>query len=295
MKANSPVRARAIALALSALILSTSAHAASVTLGFSGTTTSTITDGTNYFGLGTSVAAGQNYTLSVTYDNSFGNVGNFPVPRSSGESRSSFSEVPPSFPGLGFPLSTEPVEKTPGPSHITSIGLTINGVLLNIAGAQFTDHFSITTTQRISDTRGPFGCVPPGQTVSFGCTFFDEQSYLGVDMNGTAANGSTIDARFLQGTTTRGTSGPFFPSVLPQITTTGSLSLLLLNDSKQAIASILALNAFGAAAVDTGGNGGGTGGGGGTSDVPVPTALPLFAAGLAALGGLSRRRKSKAA
>lgn len=268
--------------------LPSTADATSITMNFSGTTTGTITDNTNYFGFGNTIASGQNYSFVLTYDNTIGASGRPPLSQARGEYRVSASDESATFPGFGF-LTNVPVFGTPTApaSHITSLDLTLNGVTLTVAGDQFAQHVSATSTIILDDTRGPFGCVPPGQTVAFGCTSVFRQETLGASLKGLSSAGSQIDFLLSSSLFVNGTTGPFLPPLNFTPTIAGSLSLVLNGSSNQTIASIIALNAFGSLGAGTGG---GTGGG---TDVPIPAALPLFAAGLATLGSLARTRKKR--
>lgn len=252
-----------------AALLSVSAQAATVTLNFSGATTSAVTDTTNYFGLGTSINPGASFAMTVLYDDTVG----------SGSGSSGICGS-----GCNFRVverlsqTTDPAAFAFGPTHITSVALTINGVAANIATSQFTTHNSRTREDGFTDGR-VFGC--PGSNPVVGCTSATARDDKLVSITGDNGAGNSIALSFVYSFVRGGTfsSDPLFNTAGSSTSLSGSLALILLATDGSTLINLAGQDAFG---IQKGG-----------TDVPIPAALPLMLAGLVGLGGLSKARKKK--
>ncbi len=251
------VMSKALAtVAIAAFCIST-ANAATQTLNFAGNTTGTLTDATNYFGLGTTVGAGQTFQFNVTYDESIivpttGQIG----PLSSN----------------GFIFVQSKASQSPGPQYLTSMELILGGTALSIDPSQFTQHNTNTLLSRSNLSRR-YDCGPSFPSLS--CVASSSDLTQRIAITASNSGGSSLSLNFFS-------EFRFFdsgiPNTQPQIFNqlTGSLSLILLATDGTTLANISALNAFDAA-----------------ENVPIPAALPLLAAGLATLVGVSRIRRRR--
>jgi hypothetical protein len=262
----------ACVLASSAALFSDTADAAIVTFNFTGSTTATISDATNYFGLGTAIGAGTDYSFSATYDESLGTRSGTGGICGSGCNFSAVSYAS-ELPARDGSLIVA------GPSHVTNLELSMNGRTLVIDTNALTQHLSV--TELSAQTIGARFLEPCG--VDLGCLRSFSNSSEGVSINGgRSANGDVVDVQFRhvlnQVTTNYVATGPN-AVVLPRLVTNtesllGSVALILFATDGSRLADIAGQNAFGVA----------------EGEIPVPAALPLFLAGMAGLGALGRIR-----
>jgi hypothetical protein len=254
------------------------ADAAPISVTFSGSTTAALTDATNYFGLGTTIGAGQNFSFVATYDDTLGQAGGTGGICGSGCNFSIRETL----------SASDPAATGAGPSHITGIDLTLNGTTLAFDTSGLTSFSARTFVNSFSDSpRFPGDCPSGSQVLCFRSQ--ESNSQQASITNGVAANGSSITFSIGQSLVTniiRATAAgpnPVFPTsglgTFTTATLTGSIALVLLANDGSTLVNLAGQNAFGLASNGT--------------EVPLPAALPLLLAGLAGLAGAGRAKRRK--
>jgi hypothetical protein len=232
-------------------LFANAANAAPVIFTYAGFLQSDLSDGTNHFGLGNTISAGNAFSLSVTFDTAVGHVSGAPTVGGAARDYVSQCCLEASSPSLSGFFQAIP----PGPSPISTIDIILNGNLLSVNGNMFAEQF----THIMHYTAGHGGT-----------SWLDNNVYF----NGSDGLGSHFDLAIIHSLTYNGS--PFFnpPTTIENLS--GSLSLLLLGSDGSTLVDLAGTNVFGLNA---------------PIDTPLPAALPLLAMGLGGLGAMSKRKR----
>jgi hypothetical protein len=195
------------------------ANASILTMAYAGFTQSNISDATNYFGLGNTIAPGNAFSLSVTFDTT---VGFKTGPGTPANYTDYISQCCAAGGGTGWFTGA-----LPGPTPISVVDIILNGKLLSFNGSLFTEH-------QTHITFADFNCC---------ASFPAHTEYYDVDFTASNAQGSHINLVM---------SHHIVHQPLPGLPTfvmddlLGSLSLLLLASDGTTLANLSAPNtAFG--------------------------------------------------
>ncbi len=258
----------------------TQALATLMTVTVSGTTTSNIHDGTDYFGFGSGIPGGTPYSMSFTFDPDIAGRVTGQGPSGQVGGRSIWRSV---MTQCCEPATSPPYFASPGPSRITGFTLALSGKDLNVNTDVFPQH------QSLQDyTAGATNIVRPGCTP--GCA--SSQFEASMRYEGTGLSGNTMATSFRANFLDLGSNPGDVQPVPLDFLFTSELYFRLQGTANFAL---LLLNPDGSVAVDISN---GTSGGFGISrfyqaeaDIPLPAALPLLPVGLSTLVGIGKARR----